>query len=45
LALTYDVDVPLDFPGVRQWFKRMAAHPAFVSASPERVRNILVEFD
>ncbi|MEX2473827.1 glutathione S-transferase family protein [Marinobacter sp.] len=44
LALTYGVEVPSDFPRIRQWIKRMVVHPAFMSASPERVRNILVEY-
>lgn len=41
LALANDVAVPEQFPAIRQWLGRMAAHPAFVSASPERVRNFL----
>jgi len=44
LALLYGVDIPADFPRTRQWFGRQAIHPAFLSSSPERVRNILVDF-
>ena len=36
--------IPADFPRTRQWFGRQAIHPAFLSSSPERVRNILVDF-
>lgn len=43
LALANDVEVPEEFPFIRQWFGRMAAHPAFVSASPERFRNFLFD--
>jgi|TARA_R100000501_G_C2599112_1_gene96777 glutathione S-transferase len=44
LALLYGVDIPADFPRTRQWFGRQAIHPAFLSSSPERVRNVLVDF-
>ena len=44
LALLYGVDIPADFPRTRPWFGRQAIHPAFLSSSPERVRNILVDF-
>ncbi|WP_404364884.1 glutathione S-transferase family protein [Marinobacter sp.] len=43
LAWAYGVGIPEEFPRIRQWFGRMAAHPAFVSASPERFRNLLVD--
>jgi glutathione S-transferase len=44
LALLYGVDIPADFPRTRQWFGRLATYPAFLSSSPERVRNVLVDF-
>ena len=44
LALLYGVDIPADFPRTRQWFGRQAIHPAFLSTSPGRVRNVLVDF-
>ncbi|WP_083797668.1 glutathione S-transferase family protein [Marinobacter algicola] len=44
LALLNGVDMPPDFPRTRQWFCRLATYPAFLSSSPERVRNVLVDF-
>ena len=43
LALANDVELSEEFPCIRQWVGRMAAHPAFVSASPERIRNFLFD--
>lgn len=43
LALAYDVGIPEDFPFTRQWFGRMAAYPAFESASPERIRKFWID--